>query len=73
MSSRFFRITMVTNHDGLDILEFMTGYTSTPVWDLLLPLAQTPDRRDQRLLMPLPKDTKWGEQNCPSFETVEVD
>ena len=28
-----------------------------PVWDLLLPLAQTPDRRDQRLLVSHPKDT----------------
>ena len=28
-----------------------------PVWDLLLPLAQTPDRQDHRLLVSLVKDT----------------
>ena len=28
-----------------------------PVWDLLLSLAQTPDRRDHRLLVYLPKDS----------------
>ena len=28
-----------------------------PVWDLLLPLAQTPDRRDHGTLVSLPKDT----------------
>ena len=28
-----------------------------PVWDILLPLAYTPDRRDQRLLVSLPKGT----------------
>ena len=28
-----------------------------PVWDILLPLAYTPDRRDQRRLVSLPKDT----------------
>ena len=28
-----------------------------PAWDLLLPLAQTPDRRDQQLLLSLLKDT----------------
>ena len=28
-----------------------------PVWDILLPLAYTPGRRDQRLLVSLPKDT----------------
>ena len=27
------------------------------VWDILLPLAQTPDRRDHRLLVSIPKDT----------------
>ena len=27
-----------------------------PVWNILLPLAQTPDRRDQRLLLYHPKD-----------------
>ena len=27
------------------------------VWDLLLPLAYTPDRKDHRLLVYLPKDT----------------
>ena len=29
-----------------------------PVWDLLLPLAKTPDRRDQRLIVSHPKDTE---------------
>ena len=28
------------------------------VWDILLPLAWTPDRRDQRLLVSHPKDTE---------------
>ena len=28
-----------------------------PVWDLLLPLAQTPDRRDQRFLLSVSTDT----------------
>ena len=38
-------------------------------WDILLPLAYTPDRRDQRLLLPHPKDTgKRGKRNCQSSE-----
>ena len=48
-----------------------TGYTFTPMWDLLIPLAQTPDRRDHSLLVSLPKDTgKCEVMNCPSFETA---
>ena len=35
----------------------MTGYTFTPLWDILLPLTWTPDRRDRRLLVSPPKDT----------------
>ena len=50
-----------------------------PVWDLLLPLALTPDSRDQRLLVSLfavlfqKTIAKWGERNCPSFETAAGD
>ena len=32
--------------------------SSADWWDLLLPLAETPDRRDQRLLVSPPKDTE---------------
>ena len=32
-------------------------HSSADWWDLLLPLALTPDRRDQRLLVSHPKDT----------------
>ena len=32
-------------------------HSSADWWDLLLPLAETPDRRDQRLLVSHPKDT----------------
>ena len=32
-------------------------HSSADWWDLLLPLAQTPDRRDRRLLVSPPKDT----------------
>ena len=39
------------------ISESTAGYTFTSVWDLLLPMALTPDRRDHRLLVSLPKDT----------------
>ena len=39
------------------ISEFTTGYTFNRVWDILLPLVLTPDRRDHRLLLSLPKDT----------------
>ena len=43
-----------------------------PVWDLLLPLAQTPDRRDHRLFSVSSKRHRqmWGERNRLSFETV---
>ena len=42
-----------------------------PVWDLLLPLAQTPDRRDHRLLVSLPKDMGTCRVNeIASFETA---
>ena len=36
--------------------ESTIGFFHFPVWDLLLPLAYTPDRRDQQLLMSLLKD-----------------
>ena len=32
-------------------------HSSVDWWDLLLPLASTPDRRNQRLLLSHPKDT----------------
>ena len=32
-------------------------HSSADWWDLLLPLAWTPDRRNQRLLVSHPKDT----------------
>ena len=32
------------------VCEFITGFFHFPAWDLLLPPAQTPDRRDQYLL-----------------------
>ena len=47
------------------VVEFPTGYTFTPCVDILLPLALTPDRRDQRLLASPPKHT---ERNCSSSE-----
>ena len=40
--------------------------------DLLLPLAQTPDRRDQRLLVSHPKDTDILSYTiCVSISNVE--
>ena len=59
------------------ISESTTGYTFTPVWDILLPLTQTPDRRDHRLLVSLPKDTlclrkqtQCHEVDCKSLTCV---
>ena len=51
------------------VSESMTGFLHFPVWNLLLPLTWTPDRRDQRLLVSLPKDTG----SCPNIETEEVE
>ena len=49
--------------------EFTTGYTQ--VCDRLFPLAKTPDRREHRLVVSLPKDTgKCGVRNCLRFETA---
>ena len=40
-------------------VESTTGDLSVyPVWYFLLPLAQTPGRRDRRLLVSPPKDTE---------------
>ena len=45
-------------------------YSSADWWGLLLPLALTPDRRDQRLLVSHPKDTgKEGLTELPKFRT----
>ena len=39
-----------------------------PVWGILLPLEQTPYRRDQQVIMYHPKDTGNEEQtNLPTF------
>ena len=46
--------------DSIDHIELWSPRQVThvpPVWDILLPLAYTPDRRDQRILVYLPKDT----------------
>ena len=51
------------------VSESMTGFLHFPAWNLLLPLTWTPDRRDQRLLVSLPKDTG----SCPNIETEEVE
>ena len=40
------------------------------MWDILVPLAQTLGRRDQRLYCLFRKtQTMWDARNCPSFET----
>ena len=42
-----------------------------PVWDILPPLAYTPDRKDRRLLVsPLKALAKWGKRNCQSFKVT---
>ena len=41
----------------LSFLELLSPLQVTHVWDIFLPLAQTPHRRDHRLLVSLPKDT----------------
>ena len=52
------------------ISESTTGYTFTSVWDHLLTLAWTTDRRDHQLLVFLPRHKQmWGERYCLSFET----
>ena len=38
-------------------MESTTGYTLTPVCDILVSVAQAPDRRDKRLIVAHPKDT----------------
>ena len=44
-------------------------HSSADWWDILLPLAETPDRRDRRLLLSHPKDSgKRGKRNCQSSE-----
>ena len=50
------------------VSEPITGFIHFPAWDILLPLAETPDRRDQRLLLSLPKDTgKVGRTKLPKL------
>ena len=50
-------------HDKLHI-------SSADWWDLLLPLAYTPDRRDRRLLLSRPKDTgKARQTELPKFRS----
>ena len=41
-----------------------------PVWDLLVPLAYTPDRRDHWRLVSLPKDTAKCGANEIAFENA---
>ena len=41
-----------------------------PVWDLLLPLASPPDRRDQSLIVSLSKDS--SRQCVVSFEAPQA-
>ena len=51
---------IVTVYRSCPCLEVISPLQVThlpPMWDILLPLTKTPDRRDQRVLMYLPKDT----------------
>ena len=48
-------------------------HSSADWWDILLPPAYTPERRDQRILLSHPKDTgKQGKRNCQSSEEKSV-
>ena len=61
----------------LSFLELVSPVQIThlpPLWDLLLPLAYTPDRRDHRLLVSLPKVTGNCGVNLAKFQhTYQTD
>ena len=46
---------------SLDLVSPLQVTHLPSVWDLLLPLAKTPDRRDHRLLVSLPRQCEVNE------------
>ena len=62
-------------HNGEGSLEWVVASTtvthsSVDWWDILLPLAWTPDKRDRRLLVSPPKDTcKVGKTEWTKFRS----
>ena len=51
--------------------ESTAGNTFTPVWDISLPLAQTPGKKTNGFFCIFRKtQEKWSKRNCLSFETA---